>query len=455
MPNSDSNQSNRSKTLGPSNSPSRRSFLATSAAVAGAAVASRGRLTEAAPLSDQEIKVGLVGCGGRGTGAVGQLFATEGPLKLVAMADAFDYRLKDSRKRLAKAAAKTDAGAEGRMDVSDDRCYVGLDAYKKVLESDCDLVVLATPPGFRPDQFEAAVDSGKHIFMEKPVAVDAPGIRRILAAGEKAEANGQAVAVGLQRRHETLYQETIERLQDGAIGDIVLTRVYWNSGGVWTRPRTPEQTEMEYQVNNWYYFNWVCGDQIVEQHIHNIDVSNWLKGMVPVNAQGQGGRQVRTGKEHGQIFDHQSIEYTYPDGTKMLSQSRHISGAWPQVGEYAHGTKGTANIGRGIIEDANGDTIWRFKGRNPQGHQQEQHDLIANLRAGKIPNETRYGAEATMTAILGRLAAYSGKMLKWDDAINSDISLAPERLAWDADPPVMPDEDGRYPVPVPGETEVI
>ena len=212
---------------------------------------------------------------------------------------------------------------------------------------------------------------------------------------------------------------------------------------------------MQYQVDNWYYFNWVCGDQIVEQHIHNIDVSNWLKDATPIEAQGQGGREVRTSRETGQIFDHHMVEFTYPDETKMLSCCRHIKGAWSEVAEYAHGTKGTARLHRGEIYGPDGDVIWRFGGRNPQGHQQEQEDLVANLRAGRVPNETEYGAMSTMTAIFGRMATYSGKRLKWEEAINSDLDLTPETLAWDAQPPVTPDADGRYPVPVPGKTQVI
>ncbi|MEM6330573.1 MAG: Gfo/Idh/MocA family oxidoreductase, partial [Planctomycetota bacterium] len=341
------------------------------------------------------------------------------------------------------------------IDVPESKRHVGLDAYKRVLESDCDLVVLATPPGFRPAQFEAAVDAGKHVFMEKPVATDAPGIRRVLAAGEKAKRQGLAVQVGLQRRHEPMYRETIQKLQEGAIGDILLTRVYWNSSGVWVRPRTADQTEMQYQVDNWFYFLWTCGGQLVEQHIHNIDVSNWLKQATPVDAQGQGGRQVRTSKETGQIFDHHTVEFTYADGSKMMSSCRHIPGAWGQVGEYAHGTAGTAKIHRGVIYGPGGDTIWRYRGRRVQGHKQEQLDLIDALRAGEIPNETEYGAMSTMTAIMGRMATHSGKMIRWDEAINSDLDLGPASLAWDAEPPVTPDAEGRYPVPVPGRTVVL
>ena len=440
---------------------SRRQFLkASSAAVAGAAIASQAKVASAyEAFGDREIKIGLIGCGGRGTGAVGQLFNANGPIKLVAMADAFSYRIDDCLKQLTRAAKRKAAGSSASVsdyiDVPESRKHVGLDAYQKVLESDCDVVVLATPPGFRPAQFAAAIDADKHVFTEKPMGVDAPGIRKVLETGKKAEEKGLAVQVGLQRRHEPKYIETVKRIHEEAIGDLILTRVYWNSAGVWTRPRKPDQSELEYQVNNWYYFLWTCGGQIVEQHIHNLDVGNWVNQALPVRAQAQGGREVRTSKEHGQIYDHTMVEFSYPNESRMLSCCRHIQGAWGQVAEYAHGTKGSANIGAGRIYGADGKLVWKFEGRNVQGHQQEQLDLVDNLRAGRIPNETEYGAMSTMTAIFGRMAAHSGKELSWDKAINSDISLADNLLAWDATPPVAPDDEGRYPVPVPGKAQVV
>ena len=260
------------------------------------------------------------------------------------------------------------------------------------------------------------------------------------------------VAVGLQRRHDPRYVETIKRLQDGAIGDILATRVYWNGGGLWVNPRKPEQTEMEYQMRNWYYFNWLCGDHIVEQHIHNIDVSNWIKNAHPVEAQGMGGRQVRTGKEFGQIFDHHAVEFTYPDGTKMFSQCRHIDGSWGAVSEHAHGTKGTADLDDGRGPVINGpDGRWRSDARRGNNHHQEHHDMFAALRRGEIYNEGDYGAESTMTAILGRMATYSGKTVEWDEALNSGADLSPAAYDFAATPPVVPDADGFYPVPVPGK----
>ena len=243
-------------------------------------------------------------------------------------------------------------------------------------------------------------------------------------------------------------------MKDGAIGRIDCIRVYWNGGGVWTRARQKNQTELAYQLNNWYYFTWICGDHIVEQHIHNLDVANWLKDAYPAVANGMGGRQVRKGPDHGQIFDHHFVEFTYEDGTKLFSQCRHIRGCWTSVSEHCHGTKGTADISGGRIYDTAGKLIWRTRGGR-DGHQQEHHDLFADLRARRFPNEGEYGAKSTMTAILGRMATYSGKVISWKDAIERGRTLAnvDALVDFDSEPPVKP-ENGKYPVPVPGLTDV-
>jgi predicted dehydrogenase len=279
-----------------------------------------------------------------------------------------------------------------------------------------------------------------------------------MAANDEAKKKGLMVAIGLQRRHDPRYIETIKKIQDGAIGEILFTRVYWNSGGLWVRPREPQQTEMEYQMRNWYYFNWICGDHIVEQHIHNLDVGNWLRDKHPSEAQGMGGRQVRTGKEYGQIFDHHFVEFTYPDGTKMYSQCRHIDGCFGEVREHAHGTKGTLDIDDGpiggVIMTPDGQR-WRSRGKKVDNHHQEHHDMFAALRDGRVYNEGDYGAESTMTAILGRMATYSGKLLRWGEALQKGVDLSPKTYDFAADPPVMPDAKGFYPVPVPGKTEVL
>ena len=438
---------------------SRRDFIKTSSLlVAGGAVAGGLSISRSAHAAgSDEIKIGLVGCGGRGTGATVQALNTmkkedikpNGPVKLMAMADAFGDRLQGSYRTI-----KSRHGEH--VDVPQDRQFTGFDAYKRVLESDIDMVILATPPGFRPLHFEAAVKAGKHVFMEKPVAVDGPGVRRVLAANEEAKKKGLAVAVGLQRHHEKRYQETIARIKDGAIGDLSYTRVYWNGGGVWVRPRQEGQTELEYQMRNWYYFNWLCGDHIDEQHIHNLDVSNWLLDDYPVEANGMGGREVRDGIDHGQIFDHHFIEYTYGNGVKMYSQCRHIKGCWNSVSEYAHGSKGSANLS-GAIYDKSGDLVWKYGSGGGGGHQEEHYDLFAALRRGELPNEAEYGAKSSMTAVLGRMATYSGKVIKWDAAINSERALADvdSFKSMKDEAPVQPNAEGRYPIPAPGSTKVL
>ncbi len=435
-----------------SNKPSRRTFIKNSSLlVAGGAVAGQLSLARSAhAFGSDEIKIGLVGCGGRGTGAASQAMNTEGPVKLIAVADAFQDQITSSLRGI-----KSQHGE--KVDVPPERQFVGFDGYKKVLETDIDLIILATSPGFRPLHFEAAVNAGKHVFMEKPVAVDAPGVRRVLEANKMAKQKNLAVAVGLQRHHEPRYIETVQRIQDGAVGDIILARAYWNGGGVWTRPRQEGQTEMEYQMRNWYYFNWLSGDHIVEQHIHNLDVINWIKNGYPVTAQGQGGRQVRTSKEHGEIYDHHMIEFTYEDGTKLLSQCRHIRNTWNSVSEHIHGTKGTSDVGGARILGADGEKVWEYGRGGGDGHQQEHHDLFAVLRKGERPNEGEYGALSTMTAIYGRMATYSGQMIKWEDALNSDVVISPvdKYTSYDDTPPVLPLEDMSYPIPMPGLTQTV
>ena len=434
----------------------RREFLKSSslAAVGAGVLGSLGSLPGAYAGSDDTIKVGLIGCGGRGTGAASQALSTKGNVKLVAMGDAFPWQLEKSYDDLKKATAER----PDRLAVTDEQKFVGLDAYKKVINAGVDLVILATPPGFRPVHFEAAVAAGKHVFMEKPVAVDAPGVRQVLAAVEESKKKNLGVGVGLQRHHEAKYIETIKRLRDGAIGDIHTARVYWNGAGVWVRDRKSGMSEMEYQVWNWYYFNWLSGDHICEQHIHNLDVINWLKGdgvksAVPVRAQGQGGRQVRVGKQYGEIFDHHYVEFEYADGSRMFSQCRHIEHCWESVSEHVQGTKGYADIGGGMINT--GGEPWRYKGPKADPYQVEHDDLFASIRDGKPINEGEFGALSSMTSILGRMCTYSGKMINWSDALASNISLQPKEYNFQTDAPVMPLADGSYPIAVPGLSKVV
>jgi len=319
----------------------RRSFLKKTTALAGGLALSSQLAAGVHNSVEDTIRIGLIGCGGRGTGAAVQALSTEQNVRLVAMCDAFRDRLDQSHENIKNQLLDNELDA-GRLAVSDDMKFTGFDGYQQVIDA-CDVVVIATPPGFRPIHFEAAVAAEKHVFMEKPVAVDAPGVRRVLKAAKEAKAKKLNVVVGLQRHYQKVYTEGwVDMMQNGAIGDITASYVYWNSGGVWVRPRQAGQTEMEYQMRNWYYFNWLCGDHINEQHIHNLDVGNWVKQATPVKAEGFGGRHTRNGKDHGEIFDHHAVQYTYADGSVMNSQCRHWKGTANKVTEVFHGTNGSA-----------------------------------------------------------------------------------------------------------------
>ncbi|MCC6232712.1 MAG: Gfo/Idh/MocA family oxidoreductase [Verrucomicrobiales bacterium] len=441
----------------------RRGFLkSSSTAVGGIALANLAAERFALGASPGDtVKVALVGCGGRGSGAANQALSTSGSTKLVAMADAFKERLDGSLNNLKNA-------HKDKVQVPDECKFIGFDGYKKAIEL-ADVVILATPPGFRPIHFEEAVRQGKHVFMEKPVAVDGPGVRRVIAAAEEAVKKNLKVGVGLQRHHQPVYLETMKRLHDGAIGDILSMRAYWNDAGVWVRSRAElaqklgrPPTEMEYQMYNWYYFVWLSGDHICEQHIHNLDVIQWVKqgkpydptGKTPIvhpkRCIGMGGRQVRTGKENGEIFDHHAVQFEYPDGTYLFSECRHIQGAWASVSEHAVGTKGSCNIGGGTITGANS---WRFRSeKSTDAYQQEHDDIFDAIRNDKPFNEAFYGAHSSMLSIMGRMATYSGKEVSWEDAYNSQLDVMPKTYAWDAPTPVNPDKDGFYPIAVPGKT---
>lgn len=437
-----------SDATGPAPRASRRDFLKTAAA--GTALAGGLTLAQSVHAAGSDlIKIALVGCGGRGTGAAVNALSTKANVKLVAMADAFRDRLEGSLRGI-------QGNCPGKVDVPEERRFIGLDAYQKALEAGVDVVLLCGPPGFRPMQFEAAVKAGKHVFMEKPVCTDAPGFRTIVAANQEAKKKHLMVAVGHHLRHEIKHKESIRRIHDGVIGDVKFLRIYFNSSGVWVHGRKPGETEMQYQVRNWYYFTWLSGDHIVEQHVHDIDVANWIMRGHPVQANGMGGRQVRIGKDYGEIYDHHAIEFEYADGTRCFSFCRHIPGCWDSFSEHARGTKGEVNIeghGRALLTLDNGEkTKWE---RGPDGHQLEMNDLFEAMAAGRPYNEADYGAESSMTAILGRLATYSGKIIRWDEAVKSPLSLAPETFTWDAKPKSQPGPDGLYPCAIPGVAKVV
>ena len=402
--------------------------------------------------SDDVIKVAVIGCGGRGTGAAVQALMSKQNVKIVAMADAFRDRLDECYKNVSGELASAGAGTKGILDVPEERKFVGFDGYLKAIPL-ADVVILATPPGFRPIHFEEAVKQGKHIFMEKPVATDPAGVQRVLAAAKIAKQKKLNVVVGLQRHYQDSYRALFAKKD--MIGDITSMQAWWNNDGVWTRPRKAGQTEMEYQMRNWYYFVWLCGDHITEQHIHNLDVINWFKNGYPVKAQGFGGRQVRKSKEHGEIFDHHYVEFHYADGSILNSQCRHMPGTSSKVDELLVGTKGKIYCDAARITDLRGKTIFQFdksKERNP--YQTEHDELFAAIAKGEYKYaDAENGAYSTMTSILGRMATYSGQIIDWDKAINSGLNLHPSVYAFDAAAPVNPGPDGFYPVPVPGVTK--
>ncbi|MCB9841442.1 MAG: Gfo/Idh/MocA family oxidoreductase [Phycisphaeraceae bacterium] len=388
------------------------------------------------------VRVGVIGCGGRGTGAAANALEADPGTRITCLADAMEDRARACRDNLAGMADFAD-----RAQVPDDRCHTGLDAYKRVLEADdVDYVILATPPGFRPEHFEAAIAAGKHVFMEKPVAVDGPGIRRVLAAADTAERRRLCVVAGTQRRHEDSYLAAMNEIASGRIGEVVSAHVYWNQGGLWVRDREPHHSDLEWQIRNWLYFTWLSGDHIVEQHVHNLDVANWAMGDHPVSCMGMGGRQVRTGPQYGHIFDHFAVEYEYPGGRHVTSMCRQIDGCAGRVEERIFGTRGrlTTRPGFAVVEGAD---PWRFAARNPNPYAREHADLIAAIRTDYI-NEARRVAESTLTAIMGRMSAYTGKEITWEQALNSQQNLVPARLDFQTPIPVPP-------VAIPGQTPVV
>jgi predicted dehydrogenase len=420
-------------------STTRRDFIktATTAALATAMAPSASALAGGRAAGSDAIRIGLIGCGGRGTGAIEDALSSSQGVSLVAMGDLFPDRLSASRDRLREKFGNA-------IDVPPDRSFTGFDAYKKVLASDINYVVLATPPGFRPIHLGAAVAAGKNIFTEKPVAVDGPGIRTVLDIYEQARAKGLGIATGTQRRHQTGYRETMRRIHDGAIGNIVSARCYWNQGFLWKKDRQPEWTDAEWQIRNWLYFTWLSGDHIVEQHVHNLDVVNWAMQTHPVRASGMGGRQVRTSPEYGHIFDHFAIDYEYANGATLMSMCRQIEGCDKNVSEALVGDKGTCQVDKYVIAGAR---AWRFEGSDNRPYVQEHADFIASIRAGSPYNELKTVAESTLTAIMGRMSAYTGKVVTWEQALGSNEQLMPPALTF-----------GPLPTPavaVPGQTPLV
>ncbi len=407
--------------------------------------------------ASSSIKIALIGCGGRGTGAAIQALNTGKDVKLVAMADVFRDQLDASYQNL-----MTNEDIKDQVEVPENNKFSGFDAYKQATAL-ADVVVLAAPPDFRPIHLEEAVRLDKHIFMEKPVAVDAPGVRSVLDSIKKAQEKNLNVVVGLQRRFlQTYTGGLVDKLHNGAIGEIISAQCYWKIGFIREPQRIAGQSEMEYQLRNWYHFTWLSGDHIEDTHIHNLDVVNWVMQSYPVRAQGMGGREIDYAKDReGVIYDHHFVEFEYPNGVLVNSQALQINNCHVKLGEHFIGTKGRAETSydTASIKDYKGNelhTHTQRQSRQAPNAQQVEHDvLFDHIRKGTVKNDAEYGAYSTMTSILGRMATYSGQVINWDDAINSNVSLGPQAYSFDAQPPVLPDADGRYEFPVPGKTSVL
>lgn len=444
---------------------SRRQFLKDSCSgitVAATVAAGFPYIATSQAASDVPIHIGVIGCGGRGTGAAldalqaateviypmdtyhtedaveGAHAAAQG-VQIAALADVFQDRLEHCRKQLQKVG----------MPVSEDRCFIGFNAYEEVMRlPEVNYVLLATPPFFRPAHLRAAVEAGKHVFVEKPVAVDATGVRSVIESGEIAKRKGLTIGAGTMRRRENGSRETIKRIHDGAIGEVIACEAIWSGGELWSVDRQPNWTDMEYQLRNWLYYTWLSGDFIVEQFVHNLDVINWGVGEHPVRVFGLGGRQVRTDPKFGNIYDHFGVEFQYANGVRCFALDRHTNGTDNRVEEVFLGAKGMARIGLfgPWSIRPKGGSLWRYRETNNNPYHQEHAEFIASIREGHALNEAQQVAESTLTAIMGRETAYSGKMLEWDDALNSKQDLSPAKL--ELGPMPMP------PVAMPGQYKI-
>ena len=422
----------------------RRRFLknASSAVVATSVVGHQ--LSRAAPVhvgGDEILRVGLIGCGGRGTGAASQALQADKHVKLTAMGDVFEDRLELSLRSL------TDVeDIAGKVDVHPDQRFVGFDAYQQVIDSEVDVVLLATPPQFRPLHLRAAINANKHVFAEKPVAVDAPGVRSVLETCRLAQSRGLSVVSGLCLRYHAGFVETVKRLHEGAIGDITTLMANDYRGPIWVKPRRPDWTDMHWQMRNWYYFTWLSGDFNVEQHVHYLDVCAWITNGYPVRAVGMGGRQVRTEERFGNIYDHHSVCYEYEDGTRLISNCRQQTGCFNQMAAHVQGTKGRAEVSERRLQ-IESETDWRFREKAKNLYQVEHDELFASIRRGLPINNGDYMAKSTLLAIMGRMATYTGQQVTWEQAVHSQEDLTPQAYAWGPAPSVQ--------IAIPGKTTFI
>jgi len=440
---------------------SRRNFLQTATvATAASLVAINGKTPRVYAAGSDKIRVGLIGCGGRGNGAARDCMASSEGVELYALGDLFKDYVDTTYKRLKEGTTnpsnnQTTQGLGAKFNVTPERCFSGFDAYKKVIDSGVDLVILATSPHYRPIHFRAAIEAGKNVFTEKPVAVDPQGVKSVIATSELASQKGLGVVAGTQRRHQTTYLEIMKRIQNGDIGDVVSAEAYWLSGcpwwdkgpELWQKKQELGWTEAEYQNRNWFHYTWLSGDIIVEQHVHNLDVINWAVGALPVKAIGTGGRAVRIGDWRGDIWDHFSISYEYPNGVHVASMCRQHEKCTDQVSERIVGTKGVAYF-YGSNSRIEGKKAYTFDKEANNPMVQEHADLIKSIRDGKPLNEGKRIAESTLTAILGRMCAYTGRAVNYDWALNaSKLDYTPSNYAF-----------GDLPVPktaIPGITQLI
>jgi predicted dehydrogenase len=389
--------------------------------MAGATLAHWGSVANVHAAGSDVIRVGLIGCGGRGTGAAPQALNADKNVKLVAMGDAFADHLQSSLARL-----RNDQTIASKVDVREDRCFVGFDAYKQVLASGVDVVLLASPPHFRPAHLKAAIDAGKHVFAEKPVAVDGPGVRAVLAACEEAKKKNLSLVSGLCYRYQHAKRETMRRVHDGAVGDIIALHSSYNTGPLWMKPRQAAWSDMEWQMRNWLYFTWLSGDHIVEQHVHSLDKMAWaMQDEYPVRANGMGGRQVRVQPEYGHIFDHHAVVFEYARGQKLFSYCRQQAGCTVDVSDHVLGTKGTCDVQKHVIAGPNAWRHTRSASEQDDMYQNEHDELFASIRAGKPINNGEYMTKSTLMAIMGRMATYTGKTITWEKALNSQEDLTP------------------------------
>ncbi len=404
---------------------SRRKFLQNTggAALGGSLLSQSLALPRMHASGDDTIRVGIVGCGGRGTGAALQALRADAGVKLVAMGEAFSDRLERSLQSL----SNPENEVRDRIDVPPERRFVGIDAYQQVIASDIDVIILTTSPHFRPQHLRAAVKAGLHIFAEKPVAVDAPGVRSVLESSRIAKENSLNLVSGLCYRYHDGRRAVMQRVHDGAIGEIVSMQVNYLTGELWYHERQPEWSDMEWQMRNWLYFTWLSGDHITEQHIHSLDVAAWAIGEYPVSATSVGGRQKRTDAKFGNVYDHFATTYEFANGVKAFSACRQQNGCHKDVSDHLMGSEGRCEVFKHKITGTN---PWQFQGKNRNMYQNEQDELFAAIRKGEVINNGEYMCNSTMMAIMGRMSAYTGRTITWDQAWNSQQDLTPKDYAW-------------------------